>query len=361
MTQADGKIQYFLGANSAQGFVSLYNQLIDESKAAAFYILKGGPGCGKSTLMKKIGAELENEGVRVEYILCSGDPGSLDAILLPEKGIAIMDGTAPHVMEPTYPGVVSHYINLGDSYDRVALREKAASFIAIKKRYQDCYIRAYQCLRAAREVRRNGEKECITPDVLAKVSKRTKGILSREVKRKKGVRGALTQRFLGAITCEGQFCLYESVESQCKRIYELQDNGGLAHEMLRELQEGILAAGYDVTAFLSPEDPTRLDHLMVPALSLAFLSSTTQRTPNKRPYRRVRMETMADRELWKTNRAKLRFANRIAGELVEDGIRELAQAKLLHDDLEAVFHSFVDFGKVETMTQDLLQEIQAML
>ncbi len=96
MTQADGKIQYFLGANSAQGFVSLYNELIDESNAAAFYILKGGPGCGKSTLMKTIGAELEKEGVRIEYILCSGDPSSLDAILLPDMGIAIMDGTAPH-------------------------------------------------------------------------------------------------------------------------------------------------------------------------------------------------------------------------------------------------------------------------
>ncbi len=267
----------------------------------------------------------------------------------------------PHVMEPVYPGVVSHYINLGDCYDRKVLHEKAADFIETKKRYQACYIRAYQCLRAAREVRRNGEKECTTPEVLAKVSKRTKGILSREVKRKKGLRGQVTQRFLGAVTCQGQLCLYESVESQCKRIYELQDNGGLAHEMLRELLDGILTAGYDVTAFLSPEDPTRLDHLMVPELSLAFLSSTGQRSPSKRPYRRVRMETMADRELWKANRSKLRFANRIAGELTEDGIRELEQAKLLHDDMEALFHHAVDFGRVDAITQDLLKEIQNLI
>jgi hypothetical protein len=96
MTQTDGKIQYFLGANSAQGFVSLYHDLIDESHATAFYILKGGAGCGKSTLMKKVGEKMEEQGFRVEYILCSGDPDSLDGILIPEKAVAIMDGTSPH-------------------------------------------------------------------------------------------------------------------------------------------------------------------------------------------------------------------------------------------------------------------------
>lgn len=100
MTQKEGKIQYFLGTNSAQGFISLYDELIDESQASAFYILKGGAGCGKSTLMKKIGEKMEEQGFTVEYILCSGDPDSLDGIYIPEKAVAIMDGTAPHGTEP---------------------------------------------------------------------------------------------------------------------------------------------------------------------------------------------------------------------------------------------------------------------
>ena len=100
MTQTSGAIAYFLGANTAEGFYSLYDELIDEATASAFYILKGGPGCGKSTLMKTIGKALEQDGLGVEYILCSGDPESLDGILVPEKGVAIMDGTAPHAMAP---------------------------------------------------------------------------------------------------------------------------------------------------------------------------------------------------------------------------------------------------------------------
>lgn len=90
------QVRYFLGANSPAGFYSLYDQLIDPAEADAVFILKGGPGCGKSTLMKRVAAAAEERGLQVEYIRCSGAPDSLDAILLPEKKTAIVDGTAPH-------------------------------------------------------------------------------------------------------------------------------------------------------------------------------------------------------------------------------------------------------------------------
>ena len=90
------QIQYFLGANSPQGFYSLYPELLAPEQASVIYILKGGPGCGKSTLMRQVAARAEEEGETVEYILCSGDPDSLDAVLLPGRRAALVDGTAPH-------------------------------------------------------------------------------------------------------------------------------------------------------------------------------------------------------------------------------------------------------------------------
>ena len=97
------QIQYFLGANSPAGFYSLYDHLIPPETARAVYILKGGPGCGKSTLMRRVAGRMEAAGLEVEYILCSGDPDSLDAILIPEKQVAIVDGTAPHATAPLGP------------------------------------------------------------------------------------------------------------------------------------------------------------------------------------------------------------------------------------------------------------------
>ncbi len=93
-------IEYFLGANSPSGFYSLYDHLLPPEQARAIYILKGGPGCGKSTLMRKVAAWAQETGLETEYILCSGDPDSLDAVVFPDKAAAIVDGTAPHVVVP---------------------------------------------------------------------------------------------------------------------------------------------------------------------------------------------------------------------------------------------------------------------
>ena len=90
------KVCYFLGANSPNGFYSLYDELIDPAAAEDIFILKGGPGCGKSSLIRKVGEALEQKGIPVEYIQCSGDPDSLDGLLVPALDVAIVDGTAPH-------------------------------------------------------------------------------------------------------------------------------------------------------------------------------------------------------------------------------------------------------------------------
>lgn len=94
------EIQYFLGANSPTGFYSLYSELLPPETASVIYILKGGPGCGKSTLMRQVAQQAAQAGETVEYILCSADPDSLDAVVLPRLGAALVDGTAPHGTAP---------------------------------------------------------------------------------------------------------------------------------------------------------------------------------------------------------------------------------------------------------------------
>ena len=69
-------VYFFLGANSEEGFFSLYDQLLG-GRLDDLMILKGGPGCGKSTFMRRVGAAMERVGERIVYINCSGDPDSL--------------------------------------------------------------------------------------------------------------------------------------------------------------------------------------------------------------------------------------------------------------------------------------------
>ena len=95
---------FFLGSNAPGGFVSLYNKFVDSEKDK-LNIIKGGPGCGKSTFMRRIADAAIANGLSVEKICCSGDPDSLDAIYIPYLRLGYVDGTAPHIMEPVFAGV----------------------------------------------------------------------------------------------------------------------------------------------------------------------------------------------------------------------------------------------------------------
>ncbi len=351
------QVKYFLGANSPEGFYSLYDQLIDPTQAKAIYILKGGPGCGKSTLMRMVGQQMENNGFAAEYILCSGDLDSLDAILIPGCATAIVDGTAPHVIEPLYPGVVESYLNLGECYDREKLSGVKERIISCTSECKASYQRAYRCLGAAAEIRED-MREILKNEMLEKkLIKRAKGIAGREFKRKESPPGSITQRFLSGITHRGILCNFDTVDILCSRVYELADSYGLAHLFLEPLLTNAVAAGYDVIACPSPLSPMYLEHLIIPELSLAFVTSCDTMHYEKRPYRRIRLDAMADKELIHLLKPRIRFSKRVSGALIEEAVESLNEAKLLHDQLEGLYHPFVDFNQVTQMANKLAETI----
>lgn len=86
------------GNNTPEGFFSYYSYILSQREADKIICIKGGPGVGKSTFMRKIGEELLEEGHHIDFMHCSSDNGSLDGIVLRDKKIALIDGTSPHVM-----------------------------------------------------------------------------------------------------------------------------------------------------------------------------------------------------------------------------------------------------------------------
>ncbi|MEF9935415.1 MAG: ATPase, partial [Clostridium sp.] len=89
---------YLVAANTCEGFVSYFEEFLKPAKRVM--ILKGGPGCGKSTFMKKVGNTLIDKGLSVDFIYCASDSESLDAIYVNDVDLIIVDGTAPHVIDP---------------------------------------------------------------------------------------------------------------------------------------------------------------------------------------------------------------------------------------------------------------------
>jgi hypothetical protein len=142
-----GEIRHmFPGGNSRYGFYSLYEYLI-WPQVERKIILKGGPGTGKSTLMKKIGQFLAEKGLDIEYHWCSSDDHSLDGIVMSKHGIGIVDGTAPHVIDAAYPGAVDEVLNLGQFWNRRQIKLSRDSIVQLTRDISELFNLAYLRLR----------------------------------------------------------------------------------------------------------------------------------------------------------------------------------------------------------------------
>lgn len=354
-------IQYFLGGNTSLGFYSLYHQLSDPAKHQAVYILKGGAGCGKSSLMRRVGRHAQAAGLQVVEVPCSGDPDSLDAVILPQLGAAVVDGTAPHVVEPACAGVVERYVDLSRFYSWEELQPLKGDIITMGAACSACYKRVYRCLGAAGELLEDVHDR-VTSDLLTqKLARRARGIIARELRPTAATSGEELQGFLSAVTHKGPITLWETVESQAERVYELWDSYGLAHDLLAPILSAGLATGHQVVACPDPMAPHRLAHLIFPQLSLAFVTSNSHTPWPHHPYRRLRLDAMVDREVYRASRPRLRFAQKVAQALVEQAVDGLRQAKAAHDDLEALYNTHVDFQGVYQVADQVAEELLSLL
>ena len=336
---------FFVGANSGEGFRNLFSEMVDLENTFDFMVLKGGPGVGKNTFMREIGRTMEEAGTKVEYLWCSGDPDSLDGVVLPELRCAVADGTSPHVIEPKYPAAVDRYVDLGRFYDLTAAKADAEAVKEHTHAYQAAYARAYRSLKAARQVELDTVASVEKSFDAERMERRIPGIIQRELHRKGNEAGRTTRRFLGSITHKGYIWRFDSAETLCPKVYELRDSWELAGKSLEALHRAAVEKNWDCMICMAPEDPARIEHLLIPGLGLAFVTSRPGMEYEKKPYRRIRLDALAELE----GKSKLRFQQRMVSVLRDEAVTALKEAKANHDKLEAVYNPYVDFDGVRAL------------
>lgn len=140
----------YLGAATPQGPVDHIMSLTDHLEKR--YFIKGRPGSGKSTMLKKLVTEAKDRGFDIEVYHCGLDPHSLDMVILPEKGVAIFDSTAPHEYFPS-----KETDEVIDMYTRAITpgtdEKYSEELMDIKARYALKVKEATACLVEAKELR----------------------------------------------------------------------------------------------------------------------------------------------------------------------------------------------------------------
>ncbi len=348
---------YFLGAVSGGSFRTEFGRIISDSSYFT-YILKGGAGTGKSSLMKKIAEHFEEEHHIIRYC-CSSDPASLDAVVIPELRTAVCDGTSPHIFEPLYPGVCQKYINLGEYWNEEVLAACREEIISAADRNKSLLARAKRFTAAASDICSDSCQ--LGADCL--LAEKLEGFIGRTVKklipRRSALEGSKRLLRLTALTEYGFLTQLETIEA-CREVYTISDELFAATDyLLTRLADEAAARGYDV--ILSPEQmlsDAAFQHLIIPELGLAYLSGQAAADCRHPGAKKLNLMRFYDKQLLTERRVRIKMNRQAAADLAEEAAHTIRAAKLVHDELEGYYIGAMDFSRLDRLTDTLIGEIE---
>ncbi len=355
-TDTEFKKTYFMGYSTPNGFVT---HLKDDIESGEFttYIIKGGPGTGKSSMMKKIASTLSDLD-EPEVYFCSSDPNSLDAVLFDNLKVIIADGTAPHVIEPTYPGAREVLVDLGECWNLESLSANKYDIIDSTNRNQKYHALAKKYLSAIISV--NEDIMSIGDSALdsSKLDAYLERLSARLLPKKKGVdnKGKIKFRQMTSFTPESVKTFTNLFEQM--NVYRIEDDCfAVTDNLLKKLAGYAQNNGYDVliskNVFLSG---SFYQHMIIPEIKTAFVSGVSDGISN---VTRINSMRFYDRDVLKDKHKRLEFDKGIVKELTDEMISALKTAKEIHDELESYYIKAMDFDKVNATCLKLINRIRS--
>lgn len=347
---------FFLGANTPGGFHSMFSELYDPNDGWRAYILKGGPGTGKSTFMKNIAGKCDEAGIEYEVIRCSSDPDSLDALRIPEKKVVLADGTAPHVLDPRFPGAVDTVLDLSAYWDREKLIENRAEIVRLTRENSTHHKKCVRYLQAAESLGRDIRRLALSTVDSDKVERYASRLASRKFGTPRGTVGTESKRLLSAVTPQGVFVHRNTIEKY-EDVLVLEDAyGAVAGILVGCLRRYALGAGLDVISCpCSLQIENGPEHLLVPQIGFAVVTGNTAHGFTGETT--VHASRFMDKSLLKGHRSRITFSARTKKELLDEAANCMQAALTVHDKLEIPYKNAMDFGAVQALMEKISAEI----
>lgn len=344
---------FFAASNSKNGFVSYFDEIFGGKSIERLYLLGGGPGSGKSTMLKQVAALSEKNGYLTERIHCSSSPYSLDGVMIAEKKLAVIDATAPHTYAPQLAGVREICVDPGRAWDLSALSSRREAIARLSERKKKQYRRAYIYLRAASLV--DAEmREMARPFVLEeKLLKNAAGAASGAVgtaKNKAGGEFSPSVRLQRAVSAKGSV-YFESFSAMAEKTVLVHDFRGTAAIWFDALFREARRRQAAVTVSYDPENPEQIDGMYFHETGTAFTMYAS------RFDKIVNCGRFLDKKAFSDCRGKYRFAEKSRAALLDEAYDALARAGTLHDEIEAEYGPCTDYTVTQKLSDDLCDAI----
>ncbi len=346
--QENSKQIYFASANSAHGFVSYFEQCFTHERISRLYMIKGGPGTGKSRFIGDVAHRAIEQGWRAEFYACSSDPGSLDGVILthPRLGcIALADATPPHVMEPTLPGVRDVIVNLGDFWDREKLAKNASRIRTLGKYKQACFDRSYQYLQAAGKllgVRDEVITPCVDEDRLMRLAVKLSRLYSkgRDFEERIGLSDSIGMR--GRVH-------FDTYEREADRVVVLLPFYGVEYTLMDALYRMIRERACVVHRAPHVLFSDKTAALYFPDNRLCITATQVQTTAGQ-DVQRIDLRRICNADLLRGVRGEARLAQKLADSAIDAAAESFARAGEYHFELESLYTDAMDFEAKEHFT-----------
>lgn len=351
-------IKYFLAANSCEGFISHFGDCYNPHDNWKAYIIKGGPGTGKSSFMKRVAKSAEERAEKYILCPCSSDPQSLDAVILPDKKTVILDGTAPHTLDPKYPAVCEEILNFGQFWDCGKIG-KSDEIITVTDHNKALHKTVAKYLNAAGQIMLDSYKTALSCTKTAQVKAFAQKLCKKYIPRKSG-KPYEWARFISGITPNGIVSYPKTIIDSCKNLIIISDKfHSASNVIINEVRNYCLINGYEIITLKNSFLPTLLtDHIIIPELSLAFVTETKD-IQFECDTRRIHARRFIGNKTLHNSKERLKLNQKITNSLLDSAVTTLAKAKEIHDKLEGYYINAMDFEALDKFTEKFCKKVFA--
>lgn len=334
----------FAASNSAGGFKSYYDEVFKRSELERLYIIKGGPGTGKSRFMKRVVEYATSLGYYVESYRCSSDPESLDGIIIDGR-IGFLDGTAPHSFDAELVGARDEIINLGEFWDSDKLAQRVGEIKELSARKKEAYIKGYRYLSGCGSL--DGIMRALIFPALKE--KKLMGYVTRilsDIPLSEG--GEITPAIVDSVGMKGRV-RFDSYEKCAEKLYSVSDAYGTAYLFIAAIITAAKRKGIDMRISYDPIIPDKPDGVFFCGYGIAFVKCEAGECEYEGAYR-VNMKRFLDKDILDRVKKEYRYDAKLYDALLSSACDSFAEAGESHFELEKIYSECMDFGAKERFT-----------
>ncbi len=342
---------FFGAANSGKGFVSFFDKIFCSKKISKRYLIKGGPGTGKSSFMRKVADVAEMSGLHVDYYHCSSDPSSLDGIVI-DGSVALIDSTAPHSFEPEIVGARDNIVDLGVFWNEELLAEKYEEIKLFTEKKKRAYKVAYRFLSAAMQCDTTYREAFLSYVDFVRL-KKTARRLTRKIKRGEGYE--LKIGLTSAIGMTGK-CTFDTYEHLADQTVYIEDNYGLGFVLLSQICEFAAQNENKISVSYIPLCPDIPDAVYFEKEKIAFVICKGENKKKISLRRALDLSKLSQKEK-RALRERARSAKKLSKALCVSACDELALAGEAHFELEKIYRSAMNFSALDAFVEEFIKKI----